>query len=86
MITPISVSKLRENLSQVIGEIEVTTALAILRHGETKAYLVAPELFASFIQLVEYLQDDQEGEDGIREFQRGMVFEDSEAVFRDLNL
>jgi PHD/YefM family antitoxin component YafN of YafNO toxin-antitoxin module len=86
MITTTSVSKLRENLSQVVAEIEQTTALAILRHGDTKAYLVAPVLFESFIQLAEYLQDVQEGEDGIREFQQGEVFEAVEEVFDDMNL
>jgi PHD/YefM family antitoxin component YafN of YafNO toxin-antitoxin module len=86
MLATTTISKLRKTLSSAIAEIDKTTALAIMRHGETKAYLVAPELFESFVRLVEDLEDIQEGEDGIREFERGEEFEEAEEVFRDLGL
>lgn len=86
MLITTTISKLRDNLSKVIAEIEETTAVAILRHGETKAYLVTPELFESFVMLVEDIEDIQEGEEGIREFMRGEEFEDAEKVFRDLDI
>ena len=45
----------------MIAKIQKISALAILQHAETKAYLVTPELIESFVRLAEE-EDIQERE------------------------
>ena len=82
----ISISKLRERLSEYIDQLEDDGTLVVMRHSEPAAYLLSPDLFEQMVGRLEELLDLHEAYSAMDDLRRGENVEDAEEVFKRLGI
>ena len=80
-----SITELRGKLSETIASLEKEEAVMVVRHSKPAAYLVSTDLFETFIEVVEDLEDIRDMTAAIRDFHQGEAVE-AEEVFERLGL